>query len=186
MRRITAILLSVLFLLPGCRTKENAGRGEKIQDYFADLQKFSFGGTLRTDYGDRVIDFGLDCAFNGGEIRVAVTSPEYLRGVAATLKPGSVTLEYDSFILETGQLPGTGLSPLEIIPFMLSQWGAGYVTSQSAETLDGAQCHRMTFAKDNTEVNAWFSKDNAPIQCELIADGALVARLSISDFSVSP
>jgi hypothetical protein len=109
-----------------------------------------------------------------------------LRGLSATLTADDsadwVTLEYDGFVLETGKLPGTGLSPLELIPLIQEQWGAGYVIAETREQLRGQTADRLTYSKGNLEIDVWFAPDNAPLVCEASAAGVLVARLVFESF----
>lgn len=181
-RRRRLLLMTVLLalVLGGCNAGERSS--ERIQAHHAALERFTWSGTLRVDYGDRVLDFGLECETAPEETRLRVTSPELLRGLSATLKPGGTELEYDGLILETGRLPGMGLSPLELIPLIQAQWGGGYVIAETKAQLRGQSADRLTYSKGNLEIDVWFAPDCAPLVCEVSADGAQVARLTLDTF----
>lgn len=185
MRKISPVLMIIplLLALSACKGQATERRAENILAYHAALTRFSWNGVLRVDYGDRVLDFGLNSDFSEGMTTLEVTSPEMLRGVKATLGAETSVLEYDGVILETGTLPGTGLSPLEIIPLMQQQWSSGYAVHESEEKLKGTPCRRVTFARGNLELSVWFGSQNEPVVCELAADGVMTARLTIERFT---
>lgn len=194
MRRLVSVLMIPLLLALGACGSETGGESQKILAHHAALEWFAWNGTLRVDYGDRVLDFGLECETEGRggpdeRTRMRVTSPELLRGVSATLtgqadpSTQKASLEYEGLILETGKLPGTGLSPLELVPLMQEQWAGGYVIAETAERLKGETVRRVSFSKGNMEITAWFASDRAPLICEVSADGVLVARLTVDAFS---
>lgn len=184
MRKLYPVLMILLLLLAlGACKEKTERRADGILAYYTALERYSWSGTLRVDYGDRVLDFGLNSAVSGGTTQMEVTSPDMLRGVKARLGADTATLEYDGMILETGKLPGTGLSPLEIIPFIQKQWAGGYVVHESRETVWGKECARLTFTLGNLEMAAWFGPDNEPVLCELMADGVMTARLTVAQFA---
>ncbi|MDR2671088.1 MAG: hypothetical protein LBC26_05145, partial [Oscillospiraceae bacterium] len=132
--------------------------------------------TLRFDY-DR-----------DGESVVEILAPEEVRGVRATIAAGETALSYDDLILETGPLPGTGLTPVDALPVMLKTWGEGYVASTGREKLDGVACllmvYKSTAAGVEVEQRVWFEKETSkPVRAETYAANVRVIDCVFETFS---
>ncbi|MCL2031060.1 MAG: hypothetical protein FWG93_05890 [Oscillospiraceae bacterium] len=183
LRRFSILAAVFLLFLSACGAGERPS--ERIQAHHAALERFSWSGTLRVDYGGHVLDFGLECETEPEQMRLRVTSPELLRGLSATLTAdgAAAALEYDGLVLETGKLPGTALSPLELIPLIRRQWSGGYVIAEAREPLRGQTVNRLTYATGNLEIDVWYAPDHTPLICEVAAGGVQVARLTLDTFN---
>jgi hypothetical protein len=135
--------------------------------------------TLRTDFGDHVLDFAVEYTHKrGGGGRMKVVSPELIAGIEAEIGQDGVSLLYDGLMLELGALPGTGLSPMESLPFIISQWSGGYVTQTGSEKSAGRSLltvmTRRTQAEAALEVRTRFDAETlAPVDAELFINGVL-------------
>jgi hypothetical protein len=87
------------------------------------LETLSFTAQVRAEYEHKTARFTLAYEQDGEGGRVTVMAPELIRGVSASVKPGSATLEYDSVVLDTGSLDSFGLSPLSSIPTFATPCG---------------------------------------------------------------
>ncbi len=191
--RMITLLLTLTLLLSACAPKLDQEETADMLKKFTEVTGYSFTGTLRTDYGDRVIDFDVSYEHDnqtGGTLEVI--GPELIKGIKATIPLGdTIKIEYDGLILEAGELPGTGLSPLETVPFFISQWQEGYITSTSVEKLEGEKTVRVDFSKQTTDtqgnplksitVSSWFL-DGKPKLAELDVEGRQIVRFTIDSF----
>jgi outer membrane lipoprotein-sorting protein len=173
------ILLALLLSSCGGQTRDNA---IDIRDFYTNAQELTLTALVQADFGDRTAEFRLayQRGTDGAEV-VTVTAPEEIAGITVTLTENGSRMMYDGLILETGALPGTGLSPVEAIPFAVKSWREGYITEQGKDTYNGATCQRLTHTvtRDGAAVivTTWFESETAvPLKTEIFADGFLVLR----------
>ena len=181
MKRLTIPIFLCVLLLTAC----GKGRGEDDYRAFAErlnkLESLSFTAQVRAEYEHKTARFGLSYEEDGEGGRVTVLAPELIRGVSASVKPGSSTLEYDSVVLDTGSLDSFGLSPLSSLPAMLRAMRLGHVDSIWEE--DGKTVV-MLEPDDELRCTVWFSKpDMHPLRAELITDGRVRVYIDISDWT---
>jgi outer membrane lipoprotein-sorting protein len=170
-------LCAALFIAAGCSgSGENA---EKVREHYMSMGDAVYTATLRTDFGDRVLDFDVEYTRPaGGGGKIVVLAPELIAGIEAGIGADGVSLSYDGLMLELGALPGTGLSPMESLPFIVSQWSAGYVTQTGEEKRAGRSLITVTTRRTENgsvmEVRSWFDGETLkPVTSELSVDGFL-------------
>jgi len=174
------ILLCTTLLFSAC----GKTRGEEDYRAFAErlntLDALSFTAQVRAEYEHKTARFTLAYEQDSEGGRVTVIAPELIRGVSASVKPGSATLEYDSVVLDTGSLDSFGLSPLSSIPTMLRAMRDGHVDSIGEE--DGKRM--VTLVPDEElKCSVWFNKaDMCPLRAELVTDGRVTVYVEISDW----
>lgn len=170
-------VLMTLLLGGGCASGADTA-ADRIREHYAGKTEGTYTVTLRTDFGDRVLDFMVEYAYTPVGGRMKVLSPEPVAGIEAELEPDGVTLRYDGTVLELGALPGTGLSPMESLPFIIAQWAGGYITQTGSETRTGQRLLTMTTLETQgetaLEARTWFDRDTLePLTAELLVNGAL-------------
>jgi hypothetical protein len=176
-RLICFFVLSLI--LTGCSSGSPAEAAERVREHYAGLGETVYNVTLRTDFGDRVQDFGVAYTRKpDGGGRMRVTSPELIAGIEAEIGADGVSLTYDGLVLELGALPGTGLSPMESLPFIVGQWSGGYVTQTGSERRAGraftAVTTRLTQGETVLEVRSQFDAETLkPVTAELSVNGFL-------------
>jgi outer membrane lipoprotein-sorting protein len=177
--RINLISVLMILLLTASCGPGGADAGERVREHYAALGEVNYNVTLRTDFGDRVLDFGVEYVHKpGGGGRMKVLSPDLIAGIEAEIGADGVSLLYDGLMLELGALPGTGLSPMESLPFIVSQWSGGYVTQTGAEKRAGRPLitvtTRQTRDSSALEVRTWFDAGTMePLNAELYVNGFL-------------
>lgn len=177
---LVALITALFLLLCACSSRQSIDYAELVSARYSDSAKLSLTATLRTDFGDRVIDFTVNYTKNpDGSGNMRVISPELIAGIEAAIADDGVTLTYDTVALELGALPGTGLSPMETLPFMLRQWARGYVTQTGLDELAGKEVVRIVYTTDENgkalTVDALFDTETlAPVRSELYIDGTQV------------
>lgn len=188
--RLLCLLLCLLLACAGCAARNGAPRTDRIQEYYAGLPGFTVDARLRTDFGDRIIDFSVRYTCRAeGEGELEVLAPEMIRGIRAKVSPGDVTLLYDGLVLELGALPGTGLSPMESLPLMAREWSRGYLVTQSQGKQEGLVTRDYRGARDGAayEVTTVFDAGTmAPVNAELYIGGVCVVTAAFEGFEAIP
>ncbi|MDR3207888.1 MAG: hypothetical protein LBT60_06095 [Oscillospiraceae bacterium] len=190
-RRLLGLLLMLPFCLlwASCHRQETVTATNDVAALYAALESATTQATLSADFGDRVIEFTLRYDFvRDGVSTVEILAPEEVRGIKATIEAGRTELIYDGLILETGSLPGTGLTPADALPAMFRAWGSGYAASTGRETLDGEAClhvvYKSTVGGVEIEQNAWFAADTfKPLKAETMAGGRRVIACVFDTFT---
>lgn len=191
-RRSNICVLMILFclLLTACGRQKTLEAAEAIGKLYAELDSASMQVALEADFGDRVSAFSLQYQYSSeGRSTVEILAPEEVRGVKAHIEAGQTELVFDGLILETGPLPGTGLTPVDALPVMLRTWGHGYVDSTGQETIEDNSCVRVvyksTVAGTQIEHNVWFSADTyKPVKAEILSDGVRIISCVFETFSM--
>lgn len=202
MRKQLASLLIPLLLLAGCQGETGSvpGGGELTAEEEARqvraelLAADSCSGTaeVTADYGQRVYEFTLDFSWRReGETILTLTAPEELAGLTARLEQGQTWLEFDGISLDTGELTGEGLTPMELVPALMEWTREGFMSQCVYEDLDGTPALRVQFRDPDvqpgagTECAAWFSRtDHALVRAELYWNGALALSGSFLNFTL--
>ena len=104
MKKLAALLLSALFLLPltACRTKETASRAETVQERYAALTSYTAAAAVELAGEEENVRYTLRFDADAEETKVTVLAPELLAGVTAHLTADTLKLEYDGLVLEAG------------------------------------------------------------------------------------
>jgi outer membrane lipoprotein-sorting protein len=175
-RRLLLVLITVSVLAAGC-SAGGSDTAERVRGHYSALEEAVYNVTLRTDFGDRVLDFGVEYTHrSGGSGRMTVLSPEAIAGITAEISGGGAALVYDDLTLNLGTLPGTGLSPMESLPYIINQWSGGYVTQTGSERRAGRSLVTLTTRRTEggsvLEARTWFDAGTlAPVTAELYVDG---------------
>ena len=173
------ILLALLLSACGGQTRDNA---PNIRDFYTNTQALTLTALVQADFGDRTAEFQMlyERSADGVET-VTVEAPEEIAGITVTLLENGSQLRFEDLVLETGALPGSGLSPLEAIPLAVKSWRDGYITEQGRDTLNGTASRRLTHTvtHDGGAITAvsWFENDTAnPLKTEIFIGGYCVLR----------
>ncbi|MCL1806395.1 MAG: hypothetical protein FWG31_01705 [Oscillospiraceae bacterium] len=180
--RVLCLLMTLTILAAGCGSGGGQEIAEQIRERYAAPVEAVYTVTLRTDFGDRVLDFGVEYTHRpDGGGRMKVLSPGLIAGIEAEIGAGGASLTYGGMILEMGPLPGTGFSPMESLPFILNQWKSGYITQTGKEKRAGrslaAVTTRLTQGDTIIEVRSWFDTDTLnPVNAELYVNGFMTVN----------
>ena len=95
MKKLAALLLSALFLLPltACRTKETASRAETVQERYAALTSYTAAAAVELADEEENVRYTLRFDADAEETRVTVLAPELLAGVTAPLPADTLKLD---------------------------------------------------------------------------------------------
>jgi len=176
---ILALTIALCLFLTACGGKSGTDSlAEEIKKEYSGIENMTLIVSVRADYGSRVYDYKLRCEVDNDEMVIEVVEPEGIKGLKAHVTENGIGLEYEGTTLDTGELFGKGLSPLEAIPLMIDAWKSGYITETRSEKVDQTDTIAVTFdlkpagsEKDLTHT-VWFDKENhLPVKAELIYGG---------------
>ena len=102
--------------------------------------------------------------------------PESIAGLTAEVSVSGTSIEYDGVRLETGSLDQSGLSPIDALPVIISQWQNGYILSCGQMSVFAADAIVIeTEISDKIIQKTWFDvKTHMPVRSEIMSDGYMV------------
>ncbi len=157
----------------------------EIQQTFSGAASLSFAADIRADYGDRVMDFGIDFTGKPEAGVLTVTSPELIAGAQVKLGDGGAALSYSGAEVYTGEILPDGLSPVDAVPVMVSAWGEGLVTETVKERWGDTECLAALFRiDDDVDLRTWFDGAGLPLHAEFTFDGYTVIATDFYDMKV--
>ena len=181
MRRVAALALmtALCLLLCACGGKGGADNfADDIQSEFSKAKGITMIVSVTADYGSRVYEYKLRLVGKNNAMDIEVIEPSGIKGIKAHVTDEGIGLEFDGVTLDTGELFGDGLSPLQAIPLMLKAWKSGYVKESWKEKVSGTQTIAVKFdiSQPDSSKNilhiAWFdAQSRLPVKAEILSDG---------------
>lgn len=201
-KKLFLLPILLVSLLTSCtQAKGASGAGQEqtaeeearqVRTEFLAAGSCSGTAEVTADYGQRVYEFTLSFSWEKeGETVLTLTAPEELAGLTARAAQGQTRLEFDGISLDTGELTGEGLTPLELVPALMEWTQTGFMAQCVYETLGETPALRVQFrdpdmkAGTGTECTAWFARTgHALLRAELFWNGELVLSGDFSDFTI--
>lgn len=193
-KRICALMIVLVCLLASCgRGKDDPDELlQQVRGHYLELSACGGHGELTADHGQRVYTYGIDFTWTrDGDIRLVLTAPENIAGAVAHIASGETALEFDGVMLETGALDSAGLTPIDVIPALLTYAREGFV---SACVLEGEGEEKMLHMicsdperspGEGVEADLWFDGETfALLRGEVSSDGSTVVRCDVTDLVV--
>jgi outer membrane lipoprotein-sorting protein len=174
-----ALMIALCLSLFACGGKSGTdGLAEEIKKEYSETENMTLIISVRADYGSRVYDYKLRCEVKDDEMDIEVIEPEGIKGLKAHVSEEGIGLEYEGTTLDTGELFGKGLSPIEAIPIMLNAWKSGYITETRNEKIKKTETIAVTFdlkpadSEKDLLHTVWFDKEShLPVKAELLYGG---------------
>lgn len=190
-KRLCILMIFLAGLLTSCGAgKEPETLLQQVRGYYLELSACGGHGEVTADYGRRVYTFGIDFTWaREGETRLVLTSPENVAGAVAHISAGETALEFDGVMLETGALDGAGLSPIDVIPALLTYAREGFVSACALEGEEQKTLHVVCSDPERSpgegvEAHLWFDGETfALLRGEVSADGVTVVQCQVTDFA---
>lgn len=185
------ISLLLLCLLCGCTGADSDNDLTlELRSDFLSREGCSGVMELTADYGQRVYAYTVE--FDGtvkDGMTLAITEPEEVAGVSASIREGQTYLEYDGVRLETGPVNEEGLSPLDALPTFLTAMESGYIAETGSERMGETEVLRICCRDPETdpgqglETVLWFDKaQKTLLRGEVRSDGFTVIQCEFSAF----
>lgn len=185
------ISLLLLCLLCGCTGADSDNDLTlELRSDFLSREGCSGVMELTADYGQRVYAYTVE--FDGtvkDGMTLAITEPEEVAGVTASIREGQTYLEYDGVRLETGPVNEEGLSPLDALPTFLTAMESGYIAETGSERMGETEVLRICCRDPETdpgqglETVLWFDKaQKTLLRGEVRSDGFTVIQCEFSAF----
>ena len=176
MKKLAALLLSALFLLPltACRTKETASRAETVQERYAALTSYTAAAAVELADEEENVRYTLRFDADAEETRAADT----------------LKLEYDGLVLDAGGTPG-GVSAVTCVPLALRAAGEGWLTERSEEEIEYGGgtvralrlCFESEAGGETIQCTLWFGADDAPLRAEIAEKDKITAYMEFTSFA---
>ena len=184
-----ALTVTVVMLLSACSQGGGADMAKAVRDYYSAIQSCTLRALITADYADYALTFDLQYAYAGEEVggEITVLAPEEIAGIRAQIGADGRLAGFEGDVLETGQLPGTVLSPIEALPALMRAWRGGLATASGGETRAGTRCATVTWKTAwggvDMELRAWFEETTlAPVYAEAYAeDGRCVLMIEFME-----
>jgi len=181
-------------LLTACGGGAGASEGERlalaVRGEYLGMDACTAQIALTADYGQRVYEYEMTAAVEGGETVMVLTAPETVAGCTARMSGEDSALEYDGIQVETGPMDDRGLTPLSAFPRLLEAARSGYITACALDEEEGTlriDCGDPEGAPGSgTETALWFDVDtHALVRGEISVDGACAVSCRFSSFTWS-
>ena len=185
-------LMTALALLSACAASGGGG-GSADEAKFSELRQsltvaasVSFTARVRADYGDKVLDYTLDCVVAGEETRLTVRSPELIAGVTATVKDGGAALQFDGLVLDPAAIGDSSVTPLTAPALIVAALREGHVSGLRREKLDdlNALTAEVLDAQNNTETFWLNPETGALLRAEIASGGRVVISCTVDGWTV--
>jgi len=176
-----ALMIS-LCLLTGCMPSGQADR--KVFEKFREgLGEISMTAKLRADYGDAVSDFVLEFAESDDKYRINVLEPALISGCRVSISKDGADLEYEGIILSVGELSREGMTPVTVLPALVSalrEWKLADIRREGGDTpllmIELADLDNMTAV-------FWLDEKMILKRAELAFEGYTVAYCDITKWN---
>ncbi len=178
MRKLIVPLL--LLFLCGCSSGTLTRETDRLRQRFLDAEELQLDARLTADYGDRDYSFLLRLQKTDFGWEILVLEPENLSGLTARCQDGSIELQFEDLILDTGDLNSRGLSPMNALPMIADAWKNGHLEEviRTGDDLFSIQY----IVDDGISVLTVFDPESSlPLRAELSVDGATVIFCEFQD-----
>lgn len=179
------LLLPLLALLAGCGEKTLA-RAETLQQRYAALSGYAAETRVAVAREEETLLYELALSSEEGNVRVEVTAPQELAGIAATLSDDEATFFFDGTVFDAVSVR-QDVSALNCAYLLLKAFPETYLSGCGTETFSGTEALRadfsLTLAGEMLPCTLWFAADGAPIYGEIAENGKIIAAVEFTSFT---
>ncbi len=182
-------LLAAGALLSGC-SREARSEVQEALDFRTALlaaERCAFSADVSADFGERVCDFTLSCAYEpeADRAELTVSAPESIAGISAAVEGAEAQVSFDEVSLELGTTAGGHLAPLRLPQLLGSAWAYGYVEAQAKEGDGWLVSYRLGSDEEALLCQTWFTAQMTPVAAEIYSEGLCVLRAELENFSTA-
>lgn len=187
-KRLAAILtgFSLLICSAGCDKTSNTQQNdfETIRNEYVNSPGVKAECQILSNLNERTLEYVISYAYNkesGGKIEII--SPEEISGISADIEQDTYTLNYNGTSLETAMPDRKGLTPADVIPYLISDIQKAYPTQTWKENGKNAVRFEQTTDYGMVSKEAYFDeKTNTLSNAEIFLDGQKLLSCTFSKF----
>ena len=174
-------------LLHGCAGQQETKK--RISDYYASMKAVSIQMSVFTDYGDTAAKYRLKHSLFEDKHTLYVLEPSELAGLSVTINEGAAVFEYAGAVIDMGALYLTEISPLVVLPSILSEWSGGIISETSNESIDGtpyvSAVYTATVQDTALVYRSWFHLHTLePLKTEVYQSNRMILRCDYESVSI--
>ncbi len=181
--KLLAPMIALCLFFTGCAKTGDAVQDELLllRTSFLSAQSFSITAEITADYGTRVYAYTLAYTGTAETGEMEILAPESIAGLTIQFAQGEIYLGYDGILLETGDITGDGLTPVEALAMLLDQWQTGYISTSYEEE---GQLVMETTVTESLYQRTWFDKATyAPLKTEIFSENYRIIACTYTAFS---
>ena len=195
--KIIAFLAVAILILAACREgfpspgRLTADPSAAIRLTYTEAETCTIQAILTVDYGDRVTVFQvLYTGRRDGDDTVEILAPAEVAGIRAVIGKEGSSLQYEGVSLETGNLPGAGIAPVEALGGVLSALREGNQTAWGREKFKSTPSVTLDFSSriGDTEITRrlWMEeRTGLLLYAEVSADGRRVLSIEVETLFIT-
>lgn len=185
---VLVTIICIALILSGCSVSISPEASMKsIREFLCSCENTDMRAAITADYGDKIFEYTVKYSGSGTSGDIEIITPEIIAGICAHVSfDDGIKLEFDGAVLDTGSLYEDGLSPVDAIPMMLTQWQKGYISEYSFEKHDGTDCTAATITvSDEVSLRTWFDSETyLPMYAEIAYNGFVIIKCDFENISM--
>lgn len=181
MKRLAAVVLSLVMLLCGCGDGEDAlDRAMALRAKLLGSNSYTFRVTVTADYGDKTCSFGMDCQADGEDtVTFTVTEPEPIRDITGKLSGEGGKLTFDDQAVAFPLLADDQISPVSAPWIFVKTLRGGYVTSCGMEGGLVRVSIDDSYREDALHLDIWLDGEDLPVRAEIMYRDRRIVSMDI-------
>ena len=167
-------MMTVLLVLCGCTSNDPT---DEINRKYAELERFSSDIRYTLDSGDYITVFEMALDYGPEGCGLTVKSPAELEGLSVRVDADTAEVVYGERVLVLDSLKGLKISPVRVVPDVISTLKRGLITSYFE---DGSCEYYSSLGGEELCYLVWFDSELRPSRAEVSADGETVATIEFT------
>ncbi len=172
-------------LLTGCGGGVSAtDQVDEVRASYSSLTAYTASAAITANCNGRVYSYEADFSGNLNSGVMTVTGPDNIAGCSVSWDENGTVLDWEQVALDTGDLNGDGLSPVDAMPALLTCCTTGLLLECSLEA-EGAELYAEFENPENPACTAlcWFDlTTHSLLRAELTSEGQTLVALVFDRF----
>lgn len=176
---ILSVTMVLSLLLCSCSSgKVNIDR-KGIHDLYNKAESMGIQAKISAEFPDRVSDYRVTYEYKkNADGVIKIMEPASVNDVTIHIRPDGSKLSFDGACLETGVVNPAGVTPISVLPTLISCWAKGDVSEVETTKRNGSPTLLMVYRSGDMEYRTWFLRENYhPIYAEVMVSGRCVLRV---------
>ncbi len=173
-------------LLTGCGGGEASAtdRVDEVRASYSSLTAYTASAAITANCNGRVYSYEADFSGDLTSGVMTVTGPDNIAGCSVSWEENGTVLDWEQVALDTGDLNGDGLSPVDAMPALLNCATTGLLLECSLEA-EGAELYAEFENPENPACTAlcWFDlSTHSLLRAELTSEGQTLVTMVFDRF----